>query len=68
MQKIQSIMCLFCFLIILFSMDLIFGNPIRETFKGIEKINPTPVSETEIDYNVKSDDEPLNFGFSTQIM
>lgn len=32
MTKIQNILSLFLFLVIVFSMDMIFGNPIRETF------------------------------------
>ena len=32
MSKIQTIIYLFVFLIVLFSMDTIFGNPLRETF------------------------------------
>jgi hypothetical protein len=34
MTKIQTILSLFLFLVIVFSMDMIFGNPIRETFSG----------------------------------
>jgi hypothetical protein len=34
MPKIQTILALLCFLFILFSMDMIFGNPIRETFSN----------------------------------
>jgi hypothetical protein len=34
MTKIQTIFCLFLFLVIVFSMDMIFGNPIRETFSN----------------------------------
>ena len=34
MTKIQTILSLFLFLIIIFSIDMIFGNPIRETFRG----------------------------------
>jgi hypothetical protein len=34
MFKIQTILALLLFLIILFSMDMIFGNPIRETFSN----------------------------------
>jgi hypothetical protein len=67
MQKIQSIMCLFCFLIVLFSLDLLFGNPLRETFKGIQTTNTNKniINDNESlnDNNIKSDDEPLNFGF-----
>ena len=35
MRKIQTILWLLILLIVIFSMDLIFGNPIKETFKGI---------------------------------
>lgn len=35
MSKIQTIICLLILLIIIFSMDMIFGNPLRETFRGI---------------------------------
>jgi hypothetical protein len=34
MTKIQTILSLFFFLVIVFSMDMIFGNPLRETFSG----------------------------------
>jgi hypothetical protein len=34
MRKIQTILSLFVFLVILFSMDMIFGNPLRETFSN----------------------------------
>ena len=34
MTKIQTILSLFLFLVIVFSMNMIFGNPIRETFRG----------------------------------
>jgi hypothetical protein len=37
MSKLQTIMCLFVFIIIILSMDTIFGNPLRETFKGSSK-------------------------------
>ncbi len=32
MTKIQTILSLLLFLVIIFSMDMIFGNPLRETF------------------------------------
>ena len=35
MSKIQTIICLFIFIVILFSMDMIFGNPLKETFSGV---------------------------------
>jgi len=34
MSKIQTIICLLIFLVVLFSMDMIFGNPLKETFRG----------------------------------
>jgi hypothetical protein len=34
MSKIQTIIYLLVFIIVLFSMDMIFGNPLRETFRG----------------------------------
>lgn len=34
MSKIQTILYLLIFLIVIFSMDMIFGNPVRETFRG----------------------------------
>lgn len=34
MSKVQTIMSLLIFLVIVFSMDMIFGNPLRETFRG----------------------------------
>lgn len=34
MTKIQTILSLFLFLVIIFSMDMIFGNPIHETFSN----------------------------------
>jgi hypothetical protein len=37
MTKIQTILSLFLFLVIIFSMDMIFGNPICETFTGITR-------------------------------
>lgn len=35
MSKLQTIIWLLILLIIIFSMDMIFGNPLRETFSGI---------------------------------
>lgn len=34
MSKIQTIIYLLVFIIVLFSMDMMFGNPLRETFRG----------------------------------
>ncbi len=76
MSKIQTIMCLFGFLIILFSMDLMFGSPLKETFKPINTPINTPINDTINDtintpkiqgqYTIHSDDEPLHFEFSNQ--
>ena len=35
MSKIQTLICLFIFIVIVFSMDMIFGNPLKETFSGV---------------------------------
>lgn len=34
MSKIQTVYCLLLFLFVLFSMDMIFGNMVRESFRG----------------------------------
>jgi hypothetical protein len=34
-SKIQTIILLFVFIVVIFSMDAIFGNPLKESFKGI---------------------------------
>jgi len=61
MSKIQTIGCLFIFLVILFSMDMIFGNELRETFGNSKlgsKIGIKPIIRTKqlngnIDYPKK---------------
>ena len=78
MSKIQTIIYLFVFLIVLFSMDTIFGNPLRETFTNTKmpivspSINPAKTAKTsnkkqhnEIkpSYKRQSDDQPLHFSF-----
>lgn len=35
MSKIQTIIWLFIFIVVVFSMDMIFGNPLKETFSGV---------------------------------
>jgi hypothetical protein len=64
MSKILSIIYLFGVLLILFSINLIFGNPIRETF-NVNAIEENPIhQQNNADIvNEISDDEPLNFGF-----
>jgi len=34
MSKIQTIICLFIFIVIIFSVDSLIGNPFKESFKG----------------------------------
>jgi len=68
MSKVLSIVCLFGFLILLFSINLMIGNPIRETFKGNDNgINLSDqINDEDPIVNIikgTSDDEPLNFGF-----
>ena len=79
MSKIQMIFGLLLFLIILFSMNMIFGNILRESFTK----NITISSPSSSDLNLKklnekndnkihsrlstqnqNDDQPLFFGFS----
>lgn len=77
MSKIQTIIYLFVFLIVLFSMDTIFGNPLRETFTNTKSsiVSPSKTSKTSKTSNKKqnkevrpsfkrqSDDQPLHFSF-----
>ena len=53
-------------------MDMIFGNPLRETFKGIEmylvgaELNTLPNAKLRVakpDYTLQSDDHPLFYSF-----
>ena len=59
MSKIQTIMCLLIFIIIIFSMDSIFGNPLRETFKGSSGTGIGPVGHT-LDYKPTIRNNNLN--------
>ena len=72
MSKIQTIIYLFVFLIVFFSMDTIFGNPLRETFTNSKLSVKTcaPVKEKDTTYAFtfpsfkrQSDDQPLHFSF-----
>ncbi len=77
MSKIQTIIYLFVFLIVLFSMDTIFGNPLRETFTNtkssiragpivspsISPSNKKQHNEINPSYKRQSDDQPLHFSF-----
>ncbi len=49
MSKIQTILSLFLFLVIVFSMDMILGNPLKETFNsdGVTEMGVNDVSETQ---------------------
>jgi hypothetical protein len=69
MSKIQTIFGLLLFLIILFSMNMIFGNILRETFaKNITISSPSPKNDNKIYSRLstqnQNDDQPLFFGFS----
>ena len=71
MSKIQTIIYLFVFLIVLFSMDTIFGNPLRETFTPMVSPSKSPSitsnkkqnKEVIPNYKRQSDDQPLHFSF-----
>ena len=71
MSKIQTIIYLFVFLIVLFSMDTIFGNPLRETFTPMvspskshsKTSNKKQNKEVMPNYKRQSDDQPLHFSF-----
>jgi hypothetical protein len=55
-------------------MDLMFGSPLRETFKPINtpindakntiNVDTMNVPKMQGEYIIHSDDEPLHFGFS----
>jgi hypothetical protein len=74
MSKIQTIVGLLLFLIILFSMNVIFGNVLRESFTKNIKISSPSVCSNKPKNNNKiysrlstqnqNDDQPLFFGFS----
>jgi len=80
MSKTQSIFGLLLFLIIIFSMNMIFGNVLSETFTTNRNIDmPSPsvnqLKKTLNDNNIEkflgrmspqnqNDDQPLYFGFS----
>ena len=71
MSKIQTIIYLFVFLIVLFSMDTIFGNPLRETFTPMVSPSKSPSKTSNKkqnkavtpNYKRQSDDQPLHFSF-----
>lgn len=59
MSKIQSIICLFIFIVILFSMDIIFGNPLKESFSKVEPKFGEKIGST-LDYHPKVRTNTLN--------
>ena len=78
MSKIQTIVCLLILLVVLFSMDIIFGNSLRETFggggrggggrglglgQGLAIRNDILENNYNNNYNQQSDDQPLYFSF-----
>ena len=74
MSKIQTIVGLLLFLIILFSMNMIFGNVLKESFTQNIKISSPNKNNTNNTNNKQkysrlltqnqNDDQPLFFGFS----
>ena len=66
MSKIQTIIILFVFLIVLFSMDMIFGNPLRETFSGNGIIGTPEVLGSKLGYRptVRHNTMNGNMGYS----
>ena len=77
MSKIKTIIGLLLFIIILFLIDMIFGNKIMETFRGgVVVSSPGPGFSPRIinpiatrryvnvpRYIIDADDSPLNYGF-----
>lgn len=72
MSKIQTIVGLLLFLIILFSMNMIFGNVLKESFTHNIKIsspnnnknNTNKKKYSRLSTQNQNDDQPLFFGFS----
>lgn len=71
MSKQQTILALLVFLVVLFSVDMLFGNNIMETFRGasvnapIRNVRPIATSRF-VDvprYVIDADDGPLNYRF-----
>jgi hypothetical protein len=58
MHKIQTIISLFLFLVIVFSMDMIFGNSLMETFRGVRGVGVQNVRQ-----NVLNNNNSNNSGF-----
>lgn len=69
MSKIQTIFGLLVFLIILFSMNMIFGNLLRESSplpsESIKQFNKNDNKiYSRLSTQNQNDDQPLFFGFS----
>ena len=66
MSKTQTIFCLLLFLVILFSMNMIFGNVLKESFtQNIKISSPTNKKKySRLSTQNQNDDQPLFFGFS----
>ena len=79
MSKIETILALLLFLLILFSMNMIFANPLKEIFSNNVSIETEQKKNNKISGNMiysgsgfldetvsypKGDDQPLFFGFN----
>ena len=79
MSKIETILGLLLFLLILFSMNMIFVNPLKEIFSNNVSIETEQKKNNKISGNMiysgsgfldetvsypKGDDQPLFFGFN----
>ena len=60
MSKTQSIFGLLLFLIVIFSMNIIFGNVLMETFTTNRDIGMPSPSVNKLNYNVKTRINTLN--------
>lgn len=65
MSKLQTIFGLLLLLVVLFSMDMIFGNPIRESFMPKEEIVPLKMETGKLEEfpYFQGDDQPTFYGF-----
>lgn len=61
MDKIHTIISIFIFIIVLFLINMFFGNPLKETFSA--SLNGSELKEQETSFNGNSDDQPLHFSF-----
>jgi hypothetical protein len=67
MDKIHTIFYLFLFIVILFSINMYFGNPLKETFSGLPTHTDlqelSKLQEQPNNFDGKSDDQPLHVSF-----